>query len=250
MGFYRAARRRPAARSLPLLLLVVLGLTVGGPAAAQEPDEAAALLERAATTMAALDSFHFELSTPRGQTLFLENLELAALEGDVLRPDSFRASATAKAAIVELSVDVVGIGTRLWVTDPLQEGDQYQELDIAAETGGGGASLVDLLNPDRVLLEAVTLIEEPSVAGDDEIDDAETTRIDGTFDLSRLQAAGTPVPGLRTDQPLPVSIWIDDEGRVRRMEIEGPLTTAEASDVVRRLDLTAFDEPVTIEPPG
>ena len=36
---------------------------------------------------------------------------------------------------------------------------------------------------------------------------------------------------------------------MRRLEIAGPLTTAEAPDVVRRLDLSAFNEPVVIEAP-
>lgn len=250
MTFFRTMRHGSAARLLALPLLLGLIIVGGGrPAVAQDGDGAPELLERAAATMASLESFHFELSTPRGETVFLEGLELAGLEGDVQRPDRFQASATARAAIVELSVDVVGIGTRLWVTDPTQEGQQFQELDLSGEAGEGGASLVDLLNPDRVLLEAVTFIEEPTVAGEDEIDGAPTTRVDGTFDLSRLQAEGTPVPGLRTDRPLPVSIWIDAEGRVRRLELEGPLTTAEMPDVVRRLDLTAFDEPIEIEPP-
>jgi hypothetical protein len=250
MPFFRAPRHASLARSLPLLLLIALTIGGGGRSvSAQEGDEAAALLERAATAMAELETFHFELSTPRGRTVFLEGLELAGLEGDVQRPESFRASATARAAIVELSVDVVGIGSRVWVTDPMQEGRQFRELDVSGVEGEGGASLVDLLNPDRVLLEAVSFIEEPAVAGEDEIDGAQTTRVDGTFDLSRLQAEGTPVPGLRTDRPLPVSIWIDEEGRVRRLELEGPLTTAEMPDVVRRLDLTDFNEAIEIEPP-
>ncbi len=234
-------------RSLPLLTLL---LAAPAPAAVAQEEDAAALLERAAATMVALDSFHFALTTPRGQTLFMENLELAGIEGDVQRPDRFRATVTAKAAIIELDVKVVGIGTRLWVTDPMAQEEQYVEFDAAETAGAEGGSPVDLLNPDRVLLEAVALIEEPVVAGEDEVDGADTTRIDGTFDLGRLRALGTPVPGLAAAGPLPVSLWIDDEGRVRRLELEGPLTAVEGPDVVRRLDLSAFDEPVDIQPPA
>jgi hypothetical protein len=241
----RATRRGPA-------LMLLLGLAVlalaASPAVAQD-DEAVALLQRSAETMAGLDSFHFELTTPRGRTLFLENLELAALEGDVQRPDRFRASATAKAAIIELNVDVVGVGTRLWITNPMGEGDQYEEIDLSAAAGDEGASISDLLNPDRVLLQAVEQLQNPTIAGENEIDGVDATRVDGTVDLSRIQADGTPVPGLRTDRPLPASIWIDGEGRVLRLELEGPITTVESSDVVRRLDLSAFNEPVDIQPP-
>ena len=242
--------RRAVAGALLVLPLLMLELVAPSRAGAAQDEDAAALLDRAAATMAALDAFHFSLTTPRGQTLFMENLELAGIEGDVQRPDRFRATATAKAAIIELDVKIVGIGTRLWVTDPTAQEEQYIEFDAAQTGGAEGGSPIDLLNPDRVLLEAVELIEEPVVAGEDEVDGADTTRIDGTFDLGRLQALGTPVPGLVTNQALPVSLWIDDQGRVRRLELEGPLTAVEGPDVVRRLDLSAFDEPVDIQAPA
>lgn len=247
------SRPRPSRIVAALAAMLVVPLVLGtAPAAATAQDDATALLGRAAETMAGLDAFHFELSTPRGQTLFMENLELAGLEGDVQRPDSFRASVTARAAIVELSVRVVGIGTRLWVTNPMSQDEAFQEIDLgqsATEGGMDGAGLVDLLNPDRVLLQAVERIENPTIVGEDEIDGVAVTRVDGTVDLSRIQADGTPVPGLLTDDPLPVSIWIDEAGRVIRLELDGPLTAAESPDVLRRLDLSAFDEPVDIQPP-
>jgi lipoprotein LprA len=230
------------------LLFVAPPLAAPAPSAAAD-DEAVALLDRAAATMAGLESFHFTLTTPRGQTLFMENLELAALEGDVQRPDRFRATATARAAIVEVEVQVIGIGTRLWVSDPMAGGESYIEIDLAEE-GGPEAALTDLLNPDRLLLEAVGLIEEPAIVGEEEIDGVETTLVEGVFDPSRLSEVATPVPpGLLTGEPLLVGIWIDEEGRVRRMELDGPLTEAEERNVTRRLDLSAFNEPVEIEPP-
>ncbi len=242
--------RRAAIGALHLVLpLLILLLAAPSTATATQEEDAGALLDRAAAAMAALDSFHFALTTPRGQTLFMENLELAGIVGDVQRPDRFRATVTAKAAIIELDVRIVGIGTRLWITDPTAQDEQYVEFDAADAAGAEGTSPIDLLNPDRVLLEAVDLIKEPVVAGEDEVDGADTTRIDGTFDLARVQALGTPVPGLAAADDLPVSLWIDDEGRVRRLELEGPLTAVEGPDVVRRLDISAFDEPIDIQPP-
>jgi hypothetical protein len=168
----------------------------GGRGTLARQEDAAAILEQSARVMADLSSFHFELSTPRGKTVVLENLEVLRLEGDVQRPDSFRASIEARAVVVDVSVDVIGIGSRLWVSDPTAGDGSYFELDMGS----------------------------------------------GTSD-------GTP-PAVLTEQPLPLAIWIDDEGRVRRLEIAGPLTEVEAPDVVRRLDLSAFDEPVVIEAPA
>ena len=235
-----------------LVLLLVAPLASPVRSSAADEADAAALLERTARSMADLKSFHFRLTTPRGKTLFMENLELAGLEGDVQRPDRFRATATVKAAIVELTVKVVGVGTRLWVTDPTAADERYVEIDLAQAAGGDAAALTDLLNPDRILLAAVERIEEPEVVGEDAIDGVETTVVQGLFDPARLEALATPVPVLRSDsgEPMPVAIWIDADGRVRRLELDGPLTEAEAGNVTRRLELSAFDEPVEIEPPA
>ena len=230
-----------------LAILLLAGIAPGRSTAAQETD-AAALLKRSAAAMAKLDSFHFELTTPRGKTLFMENLELSGVEGDVLRPDSFRATATAKAAIITLDVKVVGIGTRLWVTDPTAQQETYIEVDLS-DQGATLGSLTDLINPDRVLLEAVKLIDQPAIVEEEDLDGVHTTLVEGTFDLGKVGVQGTPIPGLKTGDPLPVTIWIDDEGQVRRMELDGPLTDAEAPNVTRRLELSAFDDPVEIAAP-
>ncbi len=243
-------------RTLGRLLLVAAPVSISlgrppgsvGGARRQEEGDAESLLLRSALAMADVSSFHFELTTPRGKTAVLDQFELLGLEGDVQRPESFRATVTAKAAMLDLSLDVVGIGTRLWVSDPTGEEGEYFELEMSEAGGAAGSAPADLLNPDRLLLRAVELIETPTVVGRDEIDGIEVTRIDGTFDPARVMGEGTPPAGLVGD-PLPVAIWIDDEGRVRRLEVAGPLIAAEDADGVRRLDLSAFDEPVVIEAP-
>ena len=232
-----------------LLFATVVGLAGGGNRATAQ-DDAAGMLEEAVRAMAALSSFHFELSTPRGQTLVIQQLELIRLEGDVQRPDRFRGTIEARAAVIELSVDVVGIGTQLWVSDPSSEEGGYFELEIPSVGGEQFASPADFINPDRILLRAVDLIEEPSLGGEDEIDGVAVTRIDGVFDPASVTGGGegTATASL-AGQPLPLAIWIDDEFRVRRLEVAGPFIASEAPDVVRRLDLSAFDEPVEIIAP-
>ena len=44
---------------------------------------------------------------------------------------------------------------------------------------------------------------------------------------------------------VPVMLWIGkDDALVRRIDIEGPLTSSEKSDIRRRLQLSKFDQPV------
>lgn len=235
-----------------LLLVSIMTLVGGGAGSAlatrQATAEAAALLRTTATRMADLSSFHFEISTPRGETVVLDSFEVVSLEGDVQRPDRFRARLEAKAAVLDVSVDVVGIGSRLWVSDPTSFDGSYLEFDMGAGDAAPGEVPADLLNPDRLLLQAVDLIEDPVLNGRDEIDGVEVSRVDGRFDPHRVTDGDEPPPGL-VGEPLPVAIWIDDEGRVRRLEIAGPMLELESGDLVRRLDLSAFDEPVEIQAP-
>lgn len=237
------------------LMIIVLALLASGPlvgvagvsgVAAQE-EEARALLTEAAAAMAKVSSFHFELTTEGGVTTIMEELEVGAVEGDVVRPDRFRATVTAKFAdFVSLDLHVVGIGDRLWVTDPRSGNGTMIEISIS---DADGEPLVDLLNPDRLLLQAVDFIQDPKIADTEEIDGVETTRIEGTFDPSSLDI-GTPVPVALDLSPKPVAIWIDGDGRVVRLRLEGPLTEAEHPDIVRTLDLSDFDAEVEITPPA
>jgi len=223
-------------------------------AGAQDQD-ARSLLDQTAAAMKPVQSFHFQMTTPRGKSQITNQVELDGIEGDVQRPDRFRVTFKAKAAIISLTIKAIGIGSQIWVTDPMSRDEKWIKVN-----GGdsGDVPLPDILNPDRLLLAAVDLVQDPKIAGQDDIDGTKTTRIKGTFDPKQVQQqvndlTGTPVPelsSLTSDQPIPVKIWIDEANRLRRVEFDGPLTTADESDVVRVFDLTNIDVPVDIQPPA
>lgn len=195
-------------------------------------------LRQAAETMGEVSSFHFVLTNEIGTTVLAESIELIGAEGDVQRPDRFRAVVEAELGVVPIEISVIGVGDRAWFTNPLS-GGEYQEIQLPEAARA-------LLDPTPILLAAVTLIENPTVTGDEKLDGVETTRIEGTVDLSEL---ATPVPNLLPGDALPAQIWLDDEGRVVRLRLEGALTQEEDPTVVRVVDLSRFDEPVEIEPP-
>jgi hypothetical protein len=226
---------------------------------AQEQD-VNVLLQESAAAMSALSSFTFELETVNGTSTILDNLELKKVAGSVKRPDSFMAAVTAGIAVVDLTVQVVGIGQRLWVTDPLDEEGRFIELSLGDDASGAG-SLAALINPDRVFLTAVGLVENAAIDGTEKIDGVETTVVTGEFDAGKLVSLASPTAGedaslegsgfpaeLILDR-MPVTIWIDEAKRVVRLEIEGPLTSSESTDVIRGIDFFDFDELVEIPEP-
>ena len=239
--------------SLLALTTLLHGSFRAGSAAAQETD-AAPLLAEAAAVMGEVQSFHFELATPRGETRFADSFTMLSLRGDVQRPDRFRATAMVDATIAQLELTVIGIGSQLWITDPLAAEPAFIEIQLEAADVGSGPSPADLINPDRLLLTAVDAVENPTIAGQDEVDGVLTTRINGVATLDPLDEAGlsgTPIAGTTLlGQPVQVAIWIDESSLVRQLDVYGPLIDGEAPNTVRRLTLSAFDEPVDIQPPA
>ncbi len=234
---------------LSFAILAVASIGGGTAALAQEEGDAPAILERSAETMLDLESFHFTISTPVGKTLLVDGVQLNRVEGDVVRPMSFKATFSVDLGIASLDLQAIGIDTTLWVANPL-EGGAFTQL-----TGGADQPVppLALLNPDQLIMQAVNLIPEPVVAGSEEIDGVETTVISGTFDPSDITIAGTPVAESFTGdiEPLTVLLWIDEENRVVRADFAGALLPSEQGGgrIVRRVDLSGFDQPVTIEPP-
>ena len=240
-----------------VILIALLGLLsapLSAPVRAQDADDAGPLLDRAVETMANVQSFRFELTTVQGESIIMNNLELAGVEGAVQRPDRFEATITAQVVMIEVDVRIVGIGERLWVTDPLAADETYIEVTQQV----AGAPIVDqaltaLVNPDEILLAAVGLVRDPQIDGTETVDGVRTTRVVGTVDLRDLpqfnQATPVPTDEFLALEEMPITIWIDEDGHVLSMELEGPITADESPDVVRRLDVTAIDEPVDITEP-
>lgn len=230
---------------------VMSSLLLGTGSSTSSAQEAAEMVDQAARTMLELDSFHFSVTTELGKTLLSEQIELTGIEGDVLRPDAFRAEFTVELGFASLDLSAIGIGSSLWVSDPISGNNQYIEL-----SGEGLETLPprELLNPDRLVMLAVSLLKDSAIKGDDEINDRPVINIEGTLDPRDLEQLGTPVPEelLSDIEPLTVDLWIDEEHRIVRTEFAGALLPSErdAGPLVRRIELSAFNEPLTIEAPG
>jgi hypothetical protein len=239
-----------------LIQMSAAGLSIAAfaPGQVSADDETEQLLQAAAEAMAKIKTFHFEMETIDGRATILENLELKSVVGDVVRPDSFQATLTASLAVIDVNVDVVSIGGAVWVTDPTKAGTVWQQISTGGERGEGGA-FTDLINPDRLFLTAISLIDDASLDGTEEIDGQECSVVTGMFDPARLEDLGSPVAdeedsdSILTGEPVNLTAWIAEDGRVLRIEEEGPLTKSESKDVVRAITFSAFDEPVEITAP-
>jgi hypothetical protein len=234
------------------LLIAAGGMLSSAPVSAQEPEaEAMALLEAASEAMLDLESFHFVFTTPTGSTLLESQVELTRVEGDLVRPDRFQAEFSVSLAFIRLTLSAVGIGTTLWVQDPLSGEDTYIQI-----TGGPGQDEnippLALLNPDVLVREALQQIENPEITGTEERDGQQLQQVEGQFDAASVIDFNGDGSEAEELDPLQVTFWIDEENRVVQMEFYGPLLPAEQGTgrIVRRVELSAFNEPVEIMEPA
>jgi hypothetical protein len=195
------------------------------------------LVQRAASATKALKSFHFRLSHENGGTPMLLGLELTSAEGDVSVPDRLAADVRAKAAGVNVSVKVVGIEQKTWITNPFSR--RWQLVP--------GASVRDVADPVALVNAVLGSLKGVRSEGAAEIDGSKTYRVSGQIDASSLKDA---LPSAQAGYAANVEAWIGEKDSLpRRVRLSGQLSKDEPKDIVRQIDLSRFDAPVDIKPP-
>jgi hypothetical protein len=227
---------------LPLVTLVaaVLIVACGGGDSSEPADTdktAAEILSDASKAAAGLTTFHFKLSHQNGSTPLPLNLSVESAEGDVGVPDKLKADVKADAAGINVSVKVIGIDDETWVTNPFTR--SWQRL--------GGTNIRDFANPAALVTGLLPDVQDPQIAGREDVDGAATYRLTGTIDSAALSdALGIAEPG----HTVKVEAWIGvDDSLPRRVKLSGRLTDDEKENVTRQVDLSRFNQPVDIQAP-
>lgn len=236
-----------------LLFMFALTLALSGHSAVAA-DDATALLEDTKSAMKEVDSFHFVLSTPQGETKVAETFTLDKLEGDVQRPSGLRATVSVKAGPLGLEIRVIALDGKIWVTNPMSKSESWVDLTKA----GNDIPLPEILNPDMLINIAVSAMQDPVIDGTEMLNGVETTIVSGSVNgdqLVGLATGGTPVAGADSlPASVSVRVWIDPDNHPVRIEVSGALTPAEREigRITRQIDLSQFDaiEPITAPATG
>jgi hypothetical protein len=196
------------------------------------------VLARLVARVDELQTFHFRLEHENGTSPIPLGLELETAEGDVVVPDRMKAEIRAKAGGAGVEVEVIGVGDEGWMTNPFSR--QWQPLPE-------GTNIRDVFDPAAGIKAVVGALANVVVVKEEEIGGTSTYLIEGEVDSGVLQAAA-PIaePGLT----VLVKTWVGSEDSLpRRIRLEGPFAPGEPDNIVRKLELSDFDEPLTIEPP-
>jgi len=220
---------------------------VSTPVASGDSD-AVELLANASRTMAALQSFHFEIETLQGGDTTL-GINLESVVGDVRRPADFQATIKAKVPFGSISIRAVGLDGAFSIQNPLAQDGSWMTLSADNE-------LFTLVNPDIILLLAVQAVQDATIEGEEKIDGVQTTLITGQIDFQAIASSisngqeGSQVASQLATEPVDVLIWIDGETRVHAIELDGALLAIDSASSARMISFSNFDEPVEIAPPS
>lgn len=243
----------------PIAALAGAAIGRGAVAAQSTPtgsDDPQAMLDRAIAKMQALDSYSFELEARNGEIeLIPEVFTIHDLDGDVVRPDAFQAEAEVEVMFIDVDIDIVTIGADTWITNPLTlVGSDNDMVRIGEIDFDGNFNPAFAVNPDHIALPLLGVIENPVINSTEST--SRSTRIDGEITRDGLDQIGdifedATISGLIDDdlEALQISVWIDGDDYVRRLDLAGKLFDNEDNDLVRSFTFEDFDEPVTIDRP-
>jgi len=222
-----------------LLLLVALLVLAAGCGASPAPTPSAAeIAGEAALKMEAVNSFHFVI-TVTGKAAFLDPNQTMALqraEGDLVRPD--RARAIAKVATLGMAseIGIITIGETQYATNPVTQ--KWQKVPAEARWELDLGALFDAEEG----IPAVLLGTSWSYGAQD----AKAAVVQARMPYEQLRALGF---GVITSGEVDVEFRIGrDDNYVQRIQIVEPASDP-AEPTTWVIELSAFDQPVDIQPP-
>lgn len=188
--------------------------------------------------MQTVNSYHFVLDQSGGGTPLGIGLEMNKAVGDVVRPDKLKATISGTFAGMSLEVQLVSSAGVARMTNPVngnweEPPAQFNVLSLFDPNTGIAAIMNGMANITR-------------------LDDASSSRVllyhlSGNINSKDLSSiTGISLEGTS----IKVEVWIgQNDWLVRNIQLTGQITETEVPGIVRRLTLSNFNSPVSIELP-
>ena len=228
-------------RLTPVMLLALAVLLVAsacgdddGEPGAAAPDPQQLLLD-AADRMEQARSFHFVLEHENGGIEIVRGIEMTRAEGDVDGATRLQAEVEGTLGPFSFEVGIIILPGESWIQNPITQRWEREEISIDA-----------LFDPSDGIVALMRSARSPEILRRERIGGVDTYRVTAMVESGDL----TVFPGAEPGRDVPATAWIGvDAPFVYLLEIRGPIADGEADDIIRRLELSRFDEPVDIAPP-
>jgi hypothetical protein len=222
---------------LAVLTVAALGIPSCQPT---KPPELTAedVVKKASDALKSVTSVHFKLSSTGGMMSIGSGLVAKTIDGDVVKPDRLKGTAVSTFGKVTVEISFVIIGTRQFITNPITK--TWQALPAS-----GAAP--NLLDPDRGAAVLLTKAQDLKKLANETIAGVEcyhlTAAIPATLVAGLVGANGSAVV-------LASDLWMaTSDSLPRQIRLVGTVTAEEPPEIQRVLELSSFNETMTIDPP-
>ena len=202
------------------------------------------IASRSAERMLAIQSLHFSIE-PSGAPVALDPyidspipIALQSMEGDMVRPDKMQA---------QIKVSALGFATDIGLIH--YEGDTFMSNPLSGEWEtlpaqvGGMVNPSFLFDPDQGLPTLLPSMELNHLG-------VENIQRQPAYHLNVADMGDLHMLGVGADGSVSVDVWIDVQTYLLRQAVVTQPTTDSDQPTVWLIELSDFDQPVNIQPPG
>ena len=163
---------------------------------------------------------------------------MTKVEGDTIRPDRLQAAITGTISGMTISVQMISIGSVVYMTNPLS--GKWEELPSQF-------AALSVFNPNSGITKIMRDIVNPIMVNKEQSGGVDCYHVSGSIDSESLSAmTGSSLKGTTVN----VELWIGiDDFLLHNIKLAGKITETEVSGIVRTLTLSDFDKALTIELP-
>lgn len=236
------SRTKRSIRSVIPAIAIVATIALTACSGGSEPTlavDAKNVVAEAVPAMQALKSFHFvyEVVKPQGAAP-AQGLEIAKIVGDVTADGKMKAAIDLLQNGVPLQVNFVALGDIHYIQDPTSQ--IWQGVPAAM-------SLVGKINLNTGAIQILQKIDKLEYVDTQDVGGAKAHHLKGSVAPAEVASI---VGSVSATKPFAGEIWIGvDDHLLRRIQIVGAAATSEDPKTVRTIDISAFDQPLTIEAP-
>jgi hypothetical protein len=222
-----------------VILMVLLMIIAAGCTGAKTSSLTAEnIISKASDQMQAASSFHFVLDQTGGGTPIAMGIEMTKAEGDIVKPDKLKVTITGTVSGMSIAVQMVTVGSSTLMTNPLSGKWEVPPSQFA---------VLSVFDPDTGIAAIIKGVSALKKLDDAQVGGVTCYHISGNVTSDELKSlTGSSVPGTTVS----VELWIGQaDFMVRSIKLSGKITDTEAQGIVRTLNISNFNQPMTIELP-
>jgi lipoprotein LprG len=199
---------------------------------------AADIISKASDKMQAASSFHFILDQTGGGTPIGMGMEMTKAEGDIIKPDKLKVTIIGTVSGMSLAVQMVTVGSTTMMTNPLSGKWEVPPSQFA---------VLSVFDPNTGIAAIIKGISALKKLDDAQAGGVTCYHISGNVTSDNLKSlTGSSVQGMTVS----VELWIGQaDFMVRSIKLTGKITDVEVAGIVRTLNITNFNQPITINVP-